>query len=294
MFRGAYARAGSVPSEEDEGGGVLHPRERWRRRQLHRADAYRRIMLSHVFFSGRTAAAICDLPVPPRPTDDIEVACVVPGQAPRVRGVLSARVREHLVSTTTHRGFRVTSPPSTWVMLAADLALPDLVALGDAVIRRPRIAGTSRLERQPFATLEDLHAEIDRGRRPGLVAARRALPLLSPHSASAPESHLRLRLREWGLPDPALDVDVRDASGRLLSCTEIAYPEFRVAFEYEGDHHRVSRAQWDRDIEKAREYTAARWITVRVTARLLYATPERLRGIAEATLRSRDWSGGGS
>lgn len=174
-------------------------------------------------------------------------------------------------------------------MLAGELEMPDLVALGDAVLHHPRIGGTTRLERPPLATAATLTAEISRGRRIGLTAARRAVPLLTTRSASAPESHLRLRLREWGLPDPALDHDVCDATGRFLGCTEIAYPEFNVAFEYEGDHHRVSRKQWDRDIEKARDYTAAGWITIRVTAHLLYTAPGELRRIAESTLRSRGW-----
>lgn len=291
LFPGVYGAidGSAIPIAERS---VSSSQAAWRRDHLRRVLAFAKVMRSTQCFSGVTAAVILGLPLPPQTAADIEVGSYAPTHAPRVVGVRGRKLHPALVSTVTHRGLCVTSPPSTWVMLAAELALPDLVALGDAIVRRPRIPGTARLERQPLATLDDLRAEIDRGRRPGLAAARRALPLLSRHSASAPESHLRLRLREWGLPDPALDVDVRDASGRLLGCTEIAYPEFRVAFEYEGDHHRVSRAQWDRDIDKARDYTAAGWITVRVTARLLYATPERLRRIAEATIRSRGWGWG--
>lgn len=267
----------------------LHRTELWRRRQLRRAYAFQKVMGPHLFFSGRTAALIWGLPVPPSTSSDIDVACRYPGQTPRIAGVRCQRVRTHLVTVTTHRGFRVTSPASTWVMLAAELELSDLVALGDAVLHRPRIGGTTRLERPPLATAAALSTEIGRGRRIGLAAARRALQLLTTQSASAPESHLRLRLREWALPEPFLDLDVRDATGQFLGCTEIAYPEFKIAFEYEGDHHRVSKAQWDRDIEKARDYTAAGWITIRVTAHVLYTTPEELRRIAEATLRSRGW-----
>ena len=267
----------------------LHPSELWRRRQLRRAYAFQKVMGQHLFFSGRTAALIWGLPVPPSTSSDIDVACKYPGQTPRIAGVHCHRVRQDLVTVTTHRGFWVTSPASTWVMLAAELEMPDLVALGDAVLHRPRIGGTTRLERPPLATAAALNAEISRGRRIGLATARRALPLLTTQSASAPESHLRLQLQQWGLPKPTLDHDVRDAPGQFLGCTEIAYPEFKVAFEYEGDHHRVSKTQWDRDIEKARDYTAAGWLTIRVTAHLLYTTPGELRRIAESTLRSRGW-----
>lgn len=240
-------------------------------------------------FSGPTAAVILGLPVPPRKSEDIEVASVTPHHPPRMVGVRGRKISQHLVTVTTHRGFRITSPASTWVMLAAELELADLVAAGDAVLRCPRIGGTTRYERPPLATAASLNAEISRGRRVGLTSARRALPLLTTQSASAPESHLRMRLREWGLPKPALDHDVYDAAGKFLGCTEIAYPDFMVAFEYEGDHHRVSRKQWERDIEKARDYSASGWITVRVTAHLLYTTPDELRRIAESALRSRGW-----
>ena len=241
------------------------------------------------FFSGLTAAVILGLPVPRCDSDDIEVAACAPHHPPRMVGVRGRKINEHLVTVTSCGDLPISTAASTWVMLAAELELPDLVALGDAVLRRVRRAGTSRLERPPHATELDLATEIARGRRAGVATARLALSLMTAQSASAPESHLRLRLREWGLPKPTLDHDVFDETGRLIGCTEIAYPELQVAFEYEGDHHRVSTQQWNRDIEKVRDYTSAGWLTVRVTAQLLYAQPEKLRGIAEAALRSRGW-----
>ena len=289
LFPGAYGRVGTGILRHAEDAKLLHERELWRRRQLRAARAYGMIMRPTQFFSGLTAAVILGLPVPQRSSEDIEVASFAPDHPPRMVGVRGRKISRHLVTVTTYRGFRVTSPASTWVMLAGELELEDLVALGDAVLRHPRIGGTTRFERPPLATAASLNAEIRRGRRVGLASARRALPLLTTKSASAPESHLHLRFREWGLPDPALDHDVFDAAGQFLGCTEIAYPEFKVAFEYEGDHHRVSQKQWDRDIEKARDYTAAAWITIRVTAHLLYTTPEDLRRIAESTLRARGW-----
>jgi hypothetical protein len=116
-----------------------------------------------------------------------------------------------------------------------------------------------------------------------------ALSLLSPHSASPPESHMRLQLQAWGFPQPALDYDVYDLHGRLLGCSEIAFPDFKVALEYEGDHHRTSQKQWNRDIEKVHDYTVAGWITIRVTGQLLYVRTQELFCAVDEALRSRGW-----
>lgn len=115
------------------------------------------------------------------------------------------------------------------------------------------------------------------------------LPLISPHSASAPESHLRLQLGRWRLPAVSLDHDVYASNGRLLGCSEFAYPEYRVALEYEGDHHRTLTSQWDRDIEKHRDYARAGWDAIRVTSRLLHRRPDDLHAQIREALGERGW-----
>lgn len=117
------------------------------------------------------------------------------------------------------------------------------------------------------------------------------LPLLSTHSASPPESHLRLRIREWGLPEPELDYDVRAANGVLLGCSEFAWPRYRLAAEYEGDHHRTESPQWNRDIEKYHSYERHGWEAVRATSLLLYRQQPELRHRLTGALRDRGWEG---
>lgn len=180
----------------------------------------------------------------------------------------------------------VITPASVWAVLAPGLALRENVALGDAVLHQQRIGGTERVSRQPHATLADLERLVHAGPRPGVHLLRAALPLLTDRAASAPESHLRLRLSDWGFPVPVLDFDVYSNSGVFLGCSEFAFPEFRVVLEYEGNHHLVHPDQWNRDIEKYHDYAAAGWIVVRVTATLLYREPNVLRRrIAEALAR---------
>lgn len=58
---------------------------------------------------------------------------------------------------------------------------------------------------------------------------------------------------------------------------DISIPDTRVAFEYEGDGHRVDRAQWYADIERRELVEAEGWRVVRVTARDLFHDRESFR-----------------
>ena len=244
----------------------------------------------HTFFSASTAAVIWGVPVPATTTDDLEVGAFAPRRPPRKRGIHGTTYREHLVTVTMYRGLRVVTPASLWCTLGPSLSQDARVALGDSLVREARIPGTRRLEAPALTTVTELAATMSRGRRPGIVVLRETLPLLSTKSASPPETHVRLRCREWGLPTPELDFDVRDTQGRLLGASELAFPEFRVTLEYEGDHHRTSVRQWNRDIEKQRAYAAAGWATIRITSRMLYREPDRLRAAVATALRDRGWS----
>lgn len=241
------------------------------------------------YFSGRTAAAIWNVPVPVALDDTLELVRFSPARALRLEGVRCTRTDPKYVRATQHRGFPVTDAASTWCMLAPRLSWRDGIALGDGVIRRPRIPGTQRLSRAPHATLEHLARLASRPRRRGGVVLAEMIPWLSTRSASAPESHLRLMLAEWRFPEPQLDYDVRDATGRLLGCSEFAWPEFRLVQEYEGDHHRTDTAQWNRDLQKYSDYRSAGWEVVRVTAKLLYRRTERLREETLELLQRRGW-----
>ena len=115
-----------------------------------------------------------------------------------------------------------------------------------------------------------LEAALNAGRRRGAARLREALPQIRVGAASQPETDLRLALGRAGLPEPTLDYDVIGPGGELIGCTEIAYPTYRVLVEYEGDHHRTDRAQWNRDIEKHARAAAAGWSVLRLTSRHLY------------------------
>ncbi len=245
---------------------------------------------NHEFFSHTTAAILWGIPLPLLGTDAIHVSVRAPWRAPRGAGVRGHQLADQEVKVIEHPdlGVPLTSPAETWALLGAMLHRPyDLIAAADAIVRVDRVAGPRGYVKRPaLASVAELTAAIPRKRK-GVVALREALPRVRPGAASRPESWARLTLIDAGMPEPETDLDVYDEAGEFIGCVDLAYPGRRIAFEYEGDHHRTNRAQWNRDIEKHDALVRAGWRVIRVTARMLFVQPERLVTAARAALRER-------
>ncbi|MDT7546190.1 MAG: hypothetical protein QOE99_2300, partial [Actinomycetota bacterium] len=151
-------------------------------------------------------------------------------------------------------GLVVTDGPRTFVDLAGQLGLEDLVALGDVVLRRYGEAA--------------LQAAVDRrARRPGLVLARTALPLLDAGSASPAETRARLRLHAAGFSALAHGVVVRDDSGGWLAEPDLADEEAKVAVQHDGLVHLVGDPEQRRnDLHRDELTRQAGWQIVVSTA----------------------------
>lgn len=311
---GLYRRRPETPRSAEG----PHPDRAWRELQIAQARALASSLAHGQFYAGFTAAAIWELPVPrpirradartdaragtdhdpdrgsraPWQSDDrLTIGCCTPRRISRRRGQRALTLSPHLATVVERDGLPVTDPATTWAMVAPLLRRDDAVAFGDAIIRDHRIPGTARFEHPQLATAEELEAASALRYRRHSRLLGELLPLLSTHSASPPESHLRLRIQEWELPEPELDYDVRTADGALLGCSEFAWPRYRLAAEYEGDHHRTESPQWNRDIEKYHYYERHGWETVRATSLLLYRRQSELRRRLAEALRDRGWEG---
>ncbi len=177
----------------------------------------------------------------------------------------------------------MTDAASTWASLGGALGLDDLVAAADRVLRVPRHpGGFAEVTEEALATRDELELLARRKGRPGAPRLRRALQLARTGASSPPETHVRLILCRAGLPEPVLDHDVYDDNGRFLGCSELAYPDLKVAMEYESDGH-LSRHQLQRDIDKYQAYAEADWYPVRLTSDHVYRNPrETVRRVREA------------
>jgi len=192
------------------------------------------------------------------------------GRQSRVRGLRLHRYAA-LPPLVRVDGEPCTDPVRTFLDLAGELDLVDLVVLGDALVRAGRVSPTHLVE----ATA--------RGAQRWGVAATRAAAYVRGGVESAPESRLRVLLVLAGLPEPEVAVEVQDRAGRLRRL-DLAWRAVKVAVEYDGRHHVDREDQWQRDVIRREDLEAQGWRFVVVTAPDLYRTPgrtiERVVGLA--------------
>lgn len=89
------------------------------------------------------------------------------------------------------------------------------------------------------------------------------------------ETRLRLIVIRAGLARPVANRDVV-VDGCWLARPDLSWPDLRIAVEYDGDHHRLDRAQWQRDIGRRRLLEDAGWLLVVVTADDVLRHPDQL------------------
>jgi hypothetical protein len=225
-------------------------------------------MPDRAFYFGRTAAAIHEYPLPPRFSDETNLHVGVPAGLRRIDavGIVAHHVRVTATDIEIRRGLPVSSAPRTWCDLAASgLSLGELVAAGDRAIWR----------RNPLTTRRDLLRCIGRYEsRRGSRLMRVAIELLDPAADSAPESEIRVAILEAGLPRPAVNLKI-PIPGFGDIHPDLSWPRARVAIEYEGDHHRVGREQWQHDIRRYAALQDAGWWIYRATV-VDYRDPHQL------------------
>ncbi|ASW53647.1 DUF559 domain-containing protein [Plantactinospora sp. KBS50] len=198
----------------------------------------------------------------------------------------SVRIRRHPAVRITHTrldagdvvrfaGLPVTSAARTAFDLGRRGPRADAVVAVDALLRR-RVVRPAALNRYALA-------------RPGWRGARllrEVLPLAEPLAESPMETRLRLLLVDAGLPQPVAQYEVRDGLSRWLARVDLAYPELRIAIEYEGDHHR-ERAHFQRDVSRLNRLRAAGWVVLRFTADDVLRHPDRLLADVRQARRER-------
>lgn len=158
-----------------------------------------------------------------------------------------------------------------FIGIGPDLQLRDLVKLGDAAI--------GNWHGPPQADLNELRTQVTERsfirRRQHLLAA---IELMRQTVDSPAETDLRLWTIAMGLPEPAVHPAIYCALSKRFVEPDLGYPDDKLALEYEGDHHRSSKQQWARDIERDEALRSENWTVLKVTSRTNY---QRL----EATIR---------
>lgn len=221
-----------------------------------------------------TAARLLGAPVPALPDEHV----TVPDEELRRR---RRGVRCHIASIEATEvrvvdGVRFSGPERMFVELTSLLGLVDLVAVGDWLVR------------WRHTTCAALVAFCSSSQDPHAKEARRAAAYVRERVDSPMETRLRMLIVLAGLPEPEVNLRIRDADGSLLMRVDLCYPRVRLAIEYDGRHHVELEEQWDRDVER-RDDLDDSWRMLTVTSKGIYKNPEKTVDRVWRALRKRGY-----
>ena len=243
----------------------------------------RRLKPGHRFV-GVTAARLWGLPHPRpwRQGELLEVVVPTGATPPASRGIRGRRLAAERAHTWSIGPVAVVDPVAAVLSCADGLTLPQAVVLLDALLtdadNYPDL-----LRGRPVATPDELAERIRSWPRlPGRDLILEALSRARAGVESPKETETRLLIVDAGLPEPVVQHEVREGR-RLVARIDLAYPQWKIAIEYEGDGHRTDAAQWRRDIQRQRELEERGWIVIRITQLdLTDGSSALLRGIRRA------------
>lgn len=190
--------------------------------------------------------------------------------------------QSHLVDYETEHviGLRTVTMPYALVEVLCRSSRRAAIASADQVL-----ASVPKGQRDELRTTISERVHERRDRR-GTLQAVELLDLARGDSESPAESWTLLDLVDGGLPIPEQQVSVADIDGNEIYRLDFAWPEFRVAVEYDGYVTHVERA--DRDAARDADLRRRGWIVVRATADDLRDPTRLITAVTEA-LRSRGY-----
>ncbi|MGH3520726.1 MAG: endonuclease domain-containing protein [Haloechinothrix sp.] len=182
----------------------------------------------------------------------------------------------------------VSGDPWHEIQLATPLRMT-LDILTNTKLRRslPRVVGyLDALLRSGIIVRRHLELLLEARHDRGIVRARHALALADPRAESIPESEVRIWLVCGGLtPEP--QVDVYDGHGRFLGRLDLAFPEYRIAVEYDGSWH-GNPEQARLDAQRRSRMEAEGWTFIIVTKAWLRDDPRGIVDAVRAAIRQRE------
>jgi hypothetical protein len=181
---------------------------------------------------------------------------------------------------TTVDGIPVTTPARTVFDMCGVVRIGMAELILEAALRRDLVT-----IQQMWATLD----RISRSGRPGGTNLRLLLQARAP-SQRVTHSDMEVRLlqviRKWGLPVPSLQHEVWDGA-LFVGQVDAAYPEAKIAIEYDSDEFHTGRLATKRDRDRRHRLIAAGWLPVDVGPEQLRRGGEQLCTSLAQALRTR-------
>jgi len=161
-------------------------------------------------------------------------------------------------------GRLATAPAWTAIEVARQLPRPRALATLDAALH------------SKWCTRADLERAVaeQRGRR-GIVAVRVLLPYADGRAESSTESEARLVMIDYGLPLPELQYEILGSDGEIYR-VDYAWPEYRVAAEYQSVAWHAGRNEMVRDNRRFAAVQDTGWTMIPILAEDVRLYPSRL------------------
>jgi very-short-patch-repair endonuclease len=199
---------------------------------------------------------------------------------PRARHMRSETVRVHRTSDllpadrAMKQGIAITSPLRTVIDLAGGVDAAALETLIESGLRR-RLFSPGQLRWRAEALMGT-----------GRTGSATLRALLASRELDRSESAWEVRvagiLEHAGLGTPRRQYEVRGGA-RLVARVDLAYPDARVAIEYDSDSWHTGVRRRHRDAERRNRLRAAGWTVIEVTAAQVH-DPPGLVGLVRAVL----------
>jgi Protein of unknown function (DUF559) len=224
-----------------------------------RAQAALALFDGTAFASHSSAARVHGVPIPTHPDEHVTVTenrhrrrpqGVVPHVNPRAE-------------VTVVGGVRVSAPAQMFIELAPLLSLVDLVVVGDHLVRQGKVS------------LRRLVLACETSNARGARAARRAVGYVRERVDSPMETRLRMLIVLAGLPEPEVNLSIRDVEGQPVRRYDLCWPSVRVIVEYDGRQHIEREQSWESDLGRREAIDDDGWRILVVTSRGIYREPER-------------------
>jgi hypothetical protein len=207
---------------------------------------------SHV--SRFTAAEIWGAVVPSQPLTHVSSRY---GRTRSERQGVGSHLASRESMVVSSEGMRISSPEQTFIELATEIPLVDLVVLGDSLVKKGRTTTAQ--------TVEAALAWKGKGGR----VARRAAGLVRAGVDSPMETRLRMLMVLAGLL-PAVNHTEYGAAGRWAKRFDLSYPELLLIIEYDGRQHAEDDQRWPRDIDRREDLDADGWRLIIVRSTGIY------------------------
>jgi hypothetical protein len=240
IFRGVYIEASvpDTPAIRAQAAILVHP--------------------SGAFASHMSAARLWALPVPTK--SDEHVSVQRPEDRRRRVGLVS-HIAPTGVSVVRRDGVLVSSPVDTFASLGGMVDLVDLVCVGDSIVRRG------------WATPADLCAACANSADIGAGRAQRAAAYVRSGIDSPMETRVRLLIVLAGLPEPEVNIVIRNHDGSIAAQLDLGYRALKIAILYDGRLHADDLTQWEFDIEQRDGLVELDWRVLIVTSKGVFKVP---------------------